>query len=109
LNEPPADYVSLLAACDAVITKPGYGIVADCLANRVAMLFTHRGPFREYDVLAEALPRLGRAHYIPRADLGSGTLGPHLEALFASTTSWTTQAMNGAEVVAEQVMRMTHA
>jgi L-arabinokinase len=109
LNETPADYVSLLAACDVVVTKPGYGIVADCLANRVAMLFTDRGPFREYDVLAEALPRLGRARYVPRTDLMSGELAAHLEALFASNDPWTEEPMNGADVVAGHVIQMADA
>ena len=103
LNEMPADYVSLLAACDVVVTKPGYGIVADCLANRVAVLFTDRGPFREYDVLADALPRLGRAHYVPQAELRAGHLGPHLDTLLALTTPWTEQRMDGAACVAERV------
>ena len=35
LHSTPADFVSLFAACDVVVTKPGYGVVADCLANRV--------------------------------------------------------------------------
>jgi UDP:flavonoid glycosyltransferase YjiC (YdhE family) len=104
LNETPSDYVSLLAACDVVITKPGYGIVADCLANRVAVLFTDRGPFREYDVLADALPRLGRARYIPRSDLFGGDLSEHLEALFASRAPWTDMPMNGADVVASRAL-----
>lgn len=105
LNPAAADYVSLLAACDVVVTKPGYGIVADCLANRVAALFTDRGPFREYDVLAEALPRLGRARYVPRADVMRGKLGPHLEALLSLKTDWTEQCMDGSEVVADRVLR----
>ena len=105
LNETPSDYVSLLAACDVVVTKPGYGIVADCLANRVAVLFTDRGPFREYDVLASALPALGRARYVPRDDLISGNLGQHLDALVESHAGWTAQPINGAEVVAERVVQ----
>jgi L-arabinokinase len=104
LNESPADYVSLLAACDVVITKPGYGIVADCLANRVAALFTDRGPFREYDVLAAGLQRWGRARYVPRGDLSRLDLREHLRAIMQSTTEWTTQPVNGAEVVAERVV-----
>jgi L-arabinokinase len=108
LPEQPADYVSLLAACDAVVTKPGYGIVADCLANRVPMLFTDRGPFREYDVLAEALGRLGRARYVPRADVLAGRLGPHLSALQALPDVWTDQPMNGAQVIAERVSSALH-
>jgi hypothetical protein len=104
LNETPADYVSLLAACDVVVTKPGYGIVADCLANRVAALFTDRGPFREYDVLAEALTRLGRAHHVPRQAVLSGELGPHLDALLAADLGWTDLPMNGATVIAERAL-----
>ncbi|MBV9326741.1 MAG: hypothetical protein JO352_23525 [Chloroflexi bacterium] len=105
LNQSPADYVSLLAACDVVVTKPGYGIVADCLANRVPVLFTDRGPFREYDVLADALTRLGRACYLPRQDLLAGNLGPHLAALGESSRRWTKLPMNGAAVVADRVLR----
>jgi UDP-N-acetylglucosamine:LPS N-acetylglucosamine transferase len=105
LPEQPADYVSLLAACDVVITKPGYGIVADCLANRVAVLFTSRGPFREYDVLASALQKLGRARFVPREDLLTGNLKEHLAALQAMPDTWTHQPMNGAEVVASKVLQ----
>lgn len=105
LNETPADYVSLLGACDVVVTKPGYGIVADCLANRVAVLFTDRGPFREYDVLAAALPVLGRARHVPRDDLIDGNLGPHLDALLELPTDWTEQPMNGADVIADRVVQ----
>lgn len=103
LPDTPVDYVSLLSACDAVVTKPGYGIAADCLANRVAMLYTDRGPFREFDVLAQALPALGRARYAPRDELLAGHLGPHLDALLESQAPWTTQPMHGADSVAERV------
>jgi UDP:flavonoid glycosyltransferase YjiC (YdhE family) len=104
VNPAPTEYVSLLAACDAVVTKPGYGMAADCLANRVAVLFTDRGPFREYDVLAEALQRLGRARYLPRQELLAGELGPPLDELLTSRSPWTEQPMDGAEVVSERVL-----
>lgn len=100
----PSDYVSLLAACDAVVTKPGYGMAVDCLANRVAMLFTDRGPFREYDVMADQLPRLGRARYVPQPDVLHGELGAHLDALLTSDVVWTQQPMDGADVVAQIVL-----
>jgi hypothetical protein len=104
LREQPADYLSLLRACDAVVTKPGYGIVADCAANRVAMLFTDRGPFREYDVLARALPTLVPSRHASREDVLAGRLGPHLDALFASPAQWTEQRMDGASIVAERLL-----
>jgi hypothetical protein len=97
------DYASLLAACDAVVTKPGYGIVADCLANQVPVVYTDRGPFREYDVLARALESLGPARYAPQADVLAGRLGPHLDALRAVTTpwAWADQPLDGADRVAD--------
>jgi UDP:flavonoid glycosyltransferase YjiC (YdhE family) len=104
LEATPADYVSLLSACDVVVTKPGYGIVADCLANRVAVLYTDRGPFREYDVLAQALQSGGRARFAAREDLLAGQLGPHLDALLQSDAAWTDERMDGADVVAERVL-----
>ena len=48
-------------AVDVVITKPGYGIISDCVANGTAMLYTSRGRFAEYEVMVArdaALPAL---------------------------------------------------
>jgi L-arabinokinase len=98
------EYASLLAACDAVVTKPGYGIVADCLANHVPVLYTDRGPFREYAILTKALEMLGRARYIRQDDVRRGVLGPHLDALLALRTPWRSVPLEGASVAAERVL-----
>jgi hypothetical protein len=34
-----------------------------------------------------------------------GHLGPHLDALFDIEATWTEQPMNGAEVIADRVLR----
>ena len=60
---------------DVVVTKPGYGIISECLANDTALLYTDRGHFIEYDVLvardaalrALRLPAAGRAPARPLA------------------------------------------
>lgn len=41
------EFADLLAAADAVIAKPGYGIVADCLANGTPLLHVPRHDFAE--------------------------------------------------------------
>jgi hypothetical protein len=99
------DYAALVAACNAVITKPGYGIVADCLANRAPVLYTDRGPFREYPVLAGALERLGPARYVPSADVRRGWVGPHLDALLAQSRQWQPLRLDGAQVIADELAR----
>jgi hypothetical protein len=101
-----ADYVALVAACDVVVTKPGYGIVADCLVTRVPVLYTDRGPFREYPVLVQALQGGGTARYVPQADVRAGHLGPHLDALLAQPKHWLDWPANGAAVVADHVLNL---
>ena len=41
-------YEDLVAAVDVVLTKPGYGIIAECVANDTAIVYTSRGHFVEY-------------------------------------------------------------
>ena len=50
-------YEDLVGAAEAVVTKPGYGIISECIANDAAMLYTSRGHFPEYDVLVEEMPK----------------------------------------------------
>ena len=40
-----------------MVTKPGYGIISECIANDTALLYTSRGDFREYPVLVKEMPK----------------------------------------------------
>lgn len=93
-------YEDLVRAVDVVVTKPGYGIISECLANDTALLYTSRGRFVEYDVLVAAMPRFLRAAFIDRADLFAGRWGPHLDALLDQATPPERPATDGAEVAA---------
>src|SRR5262249_49209701 len=53
-------YEDLVAAADVVVSKPGYGIVSECVANHTPLLYTSRGRFAEYDVMLREMPRLLR-------------------------------------------------
>ena len=99
------EYVDLLAACDVVITKPGYGIVADVLANRVPTLYVSRPGFREEPILARALEDEGRALELPRAALERCDLGPWLDRLLALDRPWSDRPLDGAEVAARRLLR----
>ena len=52
-----------------VATKPGYGIIAECVANDTAILYTSRGRFVEYDVMVQEMPRYLRCAFISNEDL----------------------------------------
>ena len=99
-------YVELLAACDVVITKPGYGIVADLIANRVPALYVSRAGFREEPVLVRALEREARAIQLDRAALDALDLRPALDQLAALDRPWTDRPLDGADVAARRILQV---
>lgn len=99
-------YEDLVRASDVVVTKPGYGIIAECLANDTALLYTDRGNFIEYDVLVANMPRVLRTRFISHEDLFAGRWQEHLDALLAQPAPPLRPATNGAEVAAEIVLEM---
>ena len=76
-------YEDLIKAVDVVVTKPGYGIISECIANHTALLYTSRGDFREYGVLVKEMPKYLRCAFIAHDDLFSGNWAPHLDRLLA--------------------------
>lgn len=93
-------YEDLVAQADAVITKPGYGIVSDCLANRTPVLYTPRGEFAEYAPLVVGLERFGVAACISNQDLLTGNWRDSLDGLLRLPRAWPDLPANGAEVAA---------
>jgi L-arabinokinase len=94
-------YEDLVRAVDVVVTKPGYGIIAECVANGTALLYTSRGDFIEYDTLVEYMPRVLRTRFIDHADLFSGKWRRHLDALLAQPPPPEHPAIDGAQAAAE--------
>jgi len=103
----PFRYEDLIAAADVVITKPGYGIIADCIAAGTAMVYTSRGAFREYDVLVRELPRFLRALHISQDDLFSGRWRRSLEAVTALPPPPEAPPTDGATAVARTILELS--
>ena len=74
-------YEDLVGAVDVVMTKPGYGIIAECIANDTAIVYTSRGHFVEYDVLVREMPRWLRCRFISNEDLLAGRWQAALDAV----------------------------
>lgn len=99
-------YEDLVRAVDVVVTKPGYGIISECLANDTALLYTSRGDFREYRVLVDAIPDFLRCRFIDHEDLFAGRWAPHLDALLSQPDPPATPATNGADVAADILLEL---
>ena len=101
-----SQYVDLLRAADAIVTKPGYGIVADVLSHRLPILYTDRGDFAEYPRLVQALSECATAEFIPQVELLAGNLRPYLSRLLAKPPTWPDVELNGAQVAAEKILSL---
>ena len=99
-------YEDLVAAVDVVATKPGYGIISECAANATAMLYTSRGRFPEYDVMVREMPRVLRCAYIEQEALLAGRWRAALDALRDVPAPPEHSATNGADVVADRIVRL---
>jgi L-arabinokinase len=99
-------YEDLVRASDVVVTKPGYGIVADALAHKVPILYTERGEFPEYPRLVEALRQCATSEFIPQSELLAGNLTPYLGRLLAKETNWPSIELDGAENAAAKILEL---
>ena len=99
-------YEDLVAASDVVVTKPGYGIVSECIANDVPLLYTSRGRFADYDVMVAEMPRVLRSRYISQDDLIAGRWREPVEALVKQPLPSERPSTNGADVAAEEILQV---
>ena len=97
-------YVDLIAAVDVVVTKPGYGIIADSVANHTAMLYSSRGRFAEYDVMVAEMPRFLRCEYLDLESLLAGRWRDALTRLLRQPPPPEQPRTDGAEVVADLIV-----
>jgi UDP:flavonoid glycosyltransferase YjiC (YdhE family) len=98
-------YEDLVAAAEAVVTKPGYGIVSEAIANETAVLYTSRGHFPEYDVIVKEMPQYVRSAFIEQNDLFAGKWEPHLDKLLAQAKPKKKADTSGADEAADTLLK----
>lgn len=96
-------FSDLVASVDGVISKPGYGVVSDCVVNRKPLVYAEREDFREYPVLVEAIRQYLRSVHIPQERLYRGDLCDFLAAVENAPEPSETMQTGGARMVAEIV------
>ena len=102
-------YQDVVAAADVVVSKPGYGIVSECVANDTALLYTSRGRFIEYEVFVAEMPRVLKCRYLPQDELLGGQWADAIEALLAQPDPPERARTDGAEVAAQEILNVVNA
>ena len=96
-------YEDLVHSVDVVLTKPGYGIISECVANDTALVYTSRGRFAEYEILVREMPRYLRCAYLENDPLRGGRWRAAVEAAVNAPPPPETPRTDGAEVIADMI------
>ena len=96
-------FEDLINAVDFVVSKPGYGVVSDCIANTTPLLYTDRADFRECAVLISGLQNFSNSYFLAQNEFYSGNWQEALDHLHV--TPWPDQQLStdGDRVAAEQI------
>jgi L-arabinokinase len=89
---------------DVVVTKPGYGIVSECIVNGAALVYTSRGRFAEYDVFVAEMPRVLRCRFIAQDDLLAGRWSDAIDDVLQQAHPVNHLAVNGHTIAAEAIL-----
>ncbi|MDP2762528.1 MAG: hypothetical protein Q8O64_19375 [Sideroxyarcus sp.] len=82
LESLPLHFGDLLASCDALLCKPGYGSFVEAACSAVPVLYVSRADWPESPALTEWLQRHGECREVPREMLEEGRIAGALHALW---------------------------
>jgi L-arabinokinase len=98
-------FADSLASCDIVISKPGFGLVSECIVNRKPLIYADRGDFVEYPYLVEGIETCLRNVHLPAERLYAGDFFQALEEIKAAPEPSGQLASGGAEMIAQELIR----
>ena len=73
LTDVPLRFGTVLASVDLVMTKPGYGTIVECVADRIPVVFVRRYNFADEMSLVDYLHRYGRGVELTLDDFQNGS------------------------------------
>jgi hypothetical protein len=98
-------FENVLNACDAVISKPGYSMVSEVIANQTPLLYVPRRDFAEDPVLIQGLQDYGVCEELSQQKYKEGSWQQAFQQLFEKPAVWPLIRFDGAEVIAK---KLTH-
>jgi hypothetical protein len=96
-------FSDVLASTDAVISKPGFGILSDCIANKKPLIYADRSNFLEYPILVAAIEKYIKHVHIPTAKLYRGDLEESLHALWTTPDPPEKLPLGGDRIAANRI------
>ena len=96
-------FSDVLASMDVVLSKPGFGILSDCIANQKPLIYADRTNFLEYPILVAAIERYIKHVHIPAERLYLGDLEESLNRIWKSAEPSEILPLGGDRVAAHRI------
>ena len=100
----PMNFSDVLASCDVLLCKPGYGSFAEAACSGTPVLYVDRPNWPETPALVEWLQQYGVCHEVSREQLEAGNFAAELAATWLSAKPPQVQPI-GADQVVQWLMR----
>lgn len=107
LDREQITFSDVIASVDAVISKPGYGILSDCIVNQKPLIYAERRDFLEYAILEASIGKYLRNVHIRSADLYRGDLRESLDRIWHSPDPQASVPRGGDRVAAHRIAQFT--
>jgi len=106
LSEQNITYADVISAASIIVTKPGYGILTDCIFNQIPMIHMPRGRFAEYPTLLQALDENLNHIIIQTSELSPANIIKHAKALLSQKPKISNVPLNGLEQAVYEITKM---
>jgi hypothetical protein len=103
LSREQASFSDTIASVDAVVSKPGFGILSDCIVNNKPLIYADRQDFLEYAILETAIRKHLKYIHIPAEDLYRGDLRKSLDHIWVSPDPESTLPHGGDHTAAHRI------
>jgi L-arabinokinase len=96
-------FPDVVGAADAIVSKPGYGIVTDAIAARTPLVYVERGDFPEYPIMVAEMQQWLPSVHVSDEKLRSGQLDKSVTQVLQKP--WPAPPdLDGAERAAERIL-----
>jgi len=98
-------FADIMASCDIVISKPGFGLVSECIVNNKPLIYSDRSDFAEYPYLVDGIEKYLKNVHITSAQLYAGDFFQALKKIKTASKPKGFIKRSGAEMIAEELLR----
>jgi len=99
-------FPDVVASVDAVVSKPGFGILSDCVVNHKPLIYADRRDFAEFNILESNIKKYLTYVHIPSKVLYEGNLRQSLQKIWTRPEASAFMPHGGDVLAAEQIVRL---